>query len=182
MRGYVCKLIYKIKSGDNLRIGKDVVLTRGSIECGKNVTIGDFSEIMGKIKISDDVYIHRNNVLRSFGGCIKIGKGTTINPFTCIYGNVNIGKFVSIATKTTIIASNHNFERIDRYIKEQGVNSKGIVIEDDVWTGANVTILDGVNIRVGAIIAAGAVVNKDVDKYAIVGGVPAKVIGSRLRK
>ena len=68
------------------------------------------------------------------------------------------------------------------YIKEQGVNSKGIVIEDNVWIGASATILDGVTISKGAVIAAGSVVNKNVDKYAIVAGVPAKVIGSRFRK
>ena len=71
---------------------------------------------------------------------------------------------------------------IDMYIKEQGVNSKGIVIEDDVWIGASATILDGVTISKGAVVAAGSVVNKKVDKYAIVAGVPAKVVGSRLRK
>ncbi len=186
MKGYVFRYLYKIEGGKYLRIGKGVFLTRTTIECGRSVTIGDFSEIRGtgKVKIADDVYIHRNVVLRPFGGCIQIRKGTTINPFTCIYGsgNVKIGKFVSIATKTTIVAANHNFNRIDMYIKEQGVNSKGIVIEDDVWIGASATILDGVTISKGAVVAAGAVVNKDVDKYAIVAGVPAKLIGSRLRK
>ena len=184
IRGYVLRFIYRIQGGKKLKVGKNVALNWTSrIECGKNITIGDFCEVSGKIIIDDNVYIHRNVVLRSFGGYIKIGKCTTINHFACIYGQggVHIGKFVSIATKVTIVAANHNFEDIGRYIKEQGVSAKGIVIEDDVWIGANAVILDGVKIGKGAIIAAGAVVNRDVDDYAIVGGVPAKMIGSRLR-
>jgi acetyltransferase-like isoleucine patch superfamily enzyme len=182
IRGYILKFIYRIQGGNKLKIGKDVFLHWASrIECGKNVTIGDFCEISGRISLADNVYIHRNVVLKSFEGYIEIGKNTTINPFTCIYGHgtVKIGNLVSIATKTTIVASNHNFSR-DIPIKEQGSNTKGgITIEADVWIGANVTILDGVDIGKGAIIAAGAVVNKNVDDYTIVGGVPAKVIGSR---
>ena len=184
IRGCIYKYLYIIDGGKSLRMGTRVSLTKATLVCGRNVTIGDFSEAQGEIIIDSDVYVHRNVILRSFTGCIRIGEGTTINPFTCIYGHgkVIIGKFVSIAAKVTIVASNHNFQRTDIPIKQQGVNSKGIVIEDDTWIGANATILDGVKIATGAIVAAGAVVTKDVDKYLIVGGVPAKVIGSRLKK
>jgi len=177
-------LIYKINRGSNLRVGKGVFLSRNSIECGKNVTIEDYSVLSGNIRIDDNVYIHRNVLLRSFNGFIHIGESTTINPFTTIYGhgNVKIGRFVSIATKSSIVSSNHNFELTDIYIKEQGLTSKEIIIEDDVWIGSNVVILSGVKIGKGSIVGAGSVVNKDVGEYTIVGGIPAKLLRLRSKK
>ena len=64
-------------------------------------------------------------------------------------------------------------------IKEQGSTSKGIIIEDNVWIAANVTILDGCKIGQGSIVAAGAVVNKDIPPKSIAGGVPARIIKER---
>ena len=78
-----------------------------------------------------------------------------------------------------MIPSNHNYARTDIPIYRQGETSKGIVIEDDVWIGARVTILDGVRVGGGSIIAAGAVVSKDVEPFSVVGGVPARVLKSR---
>jgi acetyltransferase-like isoleucine patch superfamily enzyme len=92
---------------------------------------------------------------------------------------VKIGKYCSIAPGVVIVGSNHKFDNTEVFIKEQGITIKGIVIEDDVWIGANVTVLDGVKIGKGAIIAAGSVVTKDVNEYYIVGGIPAKVLKSR---
>jgi len=173
LRGKMYKYVYKIEGGKNLRLGEKVLLSpRGGLKCGMNVVVDRFSEILGRVIISDDVHVHRNVLLRSFGGTINIGKGTTINPFVCIYGQggVTIGKYVSIATKTTIVAANHNYRDVNKFIKDQGVTAKGIVIEDDVWIGAHAVILDNVHIGKRSIIAAGAVVNRDVNEYAIVGG------------
>lgn len=64
-------------------------------------------------------------------------------------------------------------------MKKKPENDISVIIEDDVWIGANVTILKGVHIYTGAVIAAGAVVVNDVPKYSIVGGIPAKIIGKR---
>ncbi|MCP4266932.1 MAG: acyltransferase [Candidatus Brocadiaceae bacterium] len=160
------------------------MLSRGTIALGCNVKIEDFSDLRGKIILGDNIHIHRYVVLRSFEGTIEIGVGTTVNPFTTIYGNggVKIGKHCSIATKCTIVAQNHKFKNIHKNIKEQGSSSKGIVIEDDVWIGSNTVILDGVRIESGAIVGAGAVVTKNVNRYSVVGGVPAKVINHRLSK
>jgi len=78
------------------------------------------------------------------------------------------------------VPSNHNFDDLEMPINQQGETKKGISIADNVWIGAGCRILDGVKIGTGAIVASGAVVNKDVPDYAIVGGVPAKLI--RMRK
>jgi acetyltransferase-like isoleucine patch superfamily enzyme len=86
-----------------------------------------------------------------------------------------------IAPNCMISGGNHNY--IDNLIPMifQSSNSKGIIIDDDVWIGANSVILDGVTIEKGAIIAAGSVVKNNVAKYEIVAGNPAKKIKSRLK-
>ena len=85
-----------------------------------------------------------------------------------------------IAQAVTIRDTDHNFQRTDISMIEQGITSSPVVIEDDVWIGHGVTITKGVTIGKGSIIAAGAVVTKDIPSYSIVGGIPAKVIKSRL--
>ena len=78
-----------------------------------------------------------------------------------------------------MVASQHVFSSTRDYIAKQGFTSRGIVVEDDVWIGAGVRILDGVTIGTGAIVGAGAVVTKNVEPFTIVGGVPAGVIRTR---
>ena len=84
-----------------------------------------------------------------------------------------------IGPRVNLMGENHNFDETNISMKSQGVNRSSIVIEDDVWIGANCTILAGVTIKSGAIIAAGAVVTKDVEDCSVVGGVPAKLIKMR---
>jgi acetyltransferase-like isoleucine patch superfamily enzyme len=92
---------------------------------------------------------------------------------------LQIGDGVRIGAGVVIIPSNHVFADPDVPIYRQGNEGKGICIESDVWIGANCTVLDGVTIGQGSVIAAGAVVNKDVDPYSVVGGVPARLIKKR---
>ena len=73
-------------------------------------------------------------------------------------------------------ALNHNFEDTTKRIDEQGVSTQPVVIGDDVWIGANAVILPGVTIGRHCVVAAGAVVTKDVPDNTVVGGVPAKII------
>ena len=117
----------------------------------------------------------------TYGGNITIGDFCSINPYTILYGhgNLSIGNNVLIAAHCVIIPANHIFSDLDSPINSQGLTTKGIIIEDDVWIGAGCRILDGVTVGKGSIIAAGAVVNKDVEPYTIVGGVPAKIIKKR---
>jgi len=142
------------------------------IECrfGGNIYIGKNTELLDYV------------MLLTYKGVIEIGGNCSINPFTIIYGHggTKIGNNVLIAAHTVIIPSNHNFDSLENPIYLQGNTSLGITIEDDVWIGAGCKILDGVTIGQGAVVAAGAVVNRNVEPYSVVGGVPAKLIKKRI--
>lgn len=112
------------------------------------------------IKIKGNVLLGRN-VFITARSEIKIGENSMIGPFTVI----NSG--------------NHNFIDVNNTINSQGHNPLPILIEDDVWIGANCSILSGVKIGKGAIIGAGSVVTKNIDDYSIAVGVPAKEIRNR---
>ena len=94
-------------------------------------------------------------------------------------GGVEIGKYVQVGPNTVIHSANHNFDDIDLPICKQGHTPKKVKIEDDVWIAAGCIILPGVTIGKGAVIAAGAVVTKDVEPYSVVAGAPAKKIKDR---
>ena len=128
--------------------------------------------------------IHPTVIIRE--GCnVSIGNNCLINHNNLIqagkskYGTITIGNFVHTGINVMFMAFNHGFYTTDMPTKEQDYLDAPIVVEDDVWIGAGSIILAGVTIGKGAIIAAGAVVNKDVPPYAIVGGVPAKVLKFR---
>jgi acetyltransferase-like isoleucine patch superfamily enzyme len=89
---------------------------------------------------------------------------------------VTIGNHVNLAQGITVTALNHNFPDAEKRIDEQGVSTAPVTIEDDIWIGANATILPGVSIGQHSVVAAGAVVTKDVPPHSLVAGVPAKVI------
>lgn len=124
----------------------------------------------------------RYSVIES-GACINnavgdviIGDYTRIGLHNTIIGPVNIGHHVNLAQGITVTALNHNFEDSEKRIDEQGVCTTPVVIEDDVWIGANAVILPGVRVGTHSVVAAGAVVTKDVPSHSIVAGIPAKII------
>lgn len=101
----------------------------------------------------------------------------------CTRSEIRIMKGVTIGPSLTIIAGDHNYKTVGKYIIDEHnklpENDKDVVIESDIWIGCNVTILKGVTVHRGSIVAAGSIVIKDVPPYSIVGGNPAKVIGQR---
>lgn len=117
---------------------------------------------------------------------VHMGKGTYCNPGMLADASektkIVIGNNVSIAPHVTLIVESapNNGQEIANipYVKEKLIKSAPIIIDDDVWIGANVTILPGVHIGKCAIIGAGSVVTKDIDEYCIYAGVPAKKIRS----
>jgi len=157
----------------------------------RNITVGKNTVLYGKatlsatspgrIELGDNCVIHHGAQLIAQGGQIALGDRVSVNPYCVLYGHggLTIGNDVLIANHTTMIPANHVFTDPDETIRAQGETREGITIGNDVWIGSHVTLLDGVTIGNGAVVAAGAVVNKDVPPYAVVGGVPAKIIKYR---
>ncbi len=137
---------------------------------------------VGRIDIGRETRIFRGAMLDTRNGLISIGERCSVQPYTLLYGSqagLRIGNDVRIAAHCVIVPFNHVFDAPDLPIARQGVTAKGIVIEDDVWIGAHVTVLDGAIIRSGCVIGAGAVVRGDTEPGAVYAGVPARRIGSR---
>lgn len=111
---------------------------------------------------------------------IEIGDDSSLGIDCMIPYDLKVGKDVMMGPYVTIVGENHNFARRDIPMRLQGYQKfPPVRIEDDVWIGACAIILPGITIGRGAIIAAGAVVTKDVPPYAICGGNPARVIKFR---
>lgn len=123
---------------------------------------------------------------------LSVGDGTSIPKGSTIYctdAPCTIGRKVIFGPNPTIITGDHRTDLIGKYIIDVTVGDKTVngynpydkpvVIEDDVWIGANVTILKGVTIGRGSVVAAGAVVTRSCPPYSIIGGVPAKLIRMR---
>lgn len=110
---------------------------------------------------------------------IRIGNYSELGTRCMIHGNVVIGDNVIMGPDIKIYARNHKFDSLETPIQFQGKEYLKTTIGNDVWIAANVVITGGVNIGNHVIIAAGSVVTKDIPDYAIVGGVPAKVIKFR---
>lgn len=176
---------------------------------GKDIYIEDGVKIYGTacIKLGDGVKIYSNVRLNALGKNnslligsrailehgvdigfldnthIEIGEDTFIGPYTCLagFGDIKIGKGCLIAAHSGIFANSHIFADPIQQIKDQGITTKGIVIEDNCWLGHNVTVIDGITIGRGSVIGAGAVVNKNIPPYSVAVGVPARVISQRQR-
>lgn len=116
-------------------------------------------------------------------GDVVIGRGSYINSGCVIYtGNgVHIGNDCAIAANCTFAATNHEYVRRDMTIKAQRFRPSkgGILLEDDVWIGANCVILDGAILRQGCVIGAGSVVRGEVPAYSIHVGNPLRLVGWR---
>jgi len=112
---------------------------------------------------------------------VELGKFVQLGRGVVIETDIAFGDFVLVAPQVGFIGRNdHRIDVVGAPIWMSGRGrTKGIVIEDDVWIGFRATILDGVRVGTGAVVAAGAVVTKDVPAFTIVGGVPATVIGRR---
>lgn len=109
-----------------------------------------------------------------------VGAHGYIGPQATIPAGVKIGKYVMIGPELLVTGSDHCFQTSGTAVIFSGrPERRDLVIEDDVWIGARVIIMQGVRIGRGAIVAAGAVVTRDVEPYTLVGGVPAKPIKKR---
>jgi len=173
--------------GTKLGNGVEVIGVTSRIVLGQNISIGDGVRLVctdqsAEIIIGDGTIIQPRAILETGpGGRIELGKMNSVNPYCVLYGHggLTTGDYVRIATHTVIIPASHVFDDPDRPITRQGLTKQGICIGRDVWIACGCRILDGVKIGDGSVIAAGAVVNRDVAPFSVVGGVPAKVIKMR---
>lgn len=181
VRGCFKRLFLKEAHG-LLLVGKGVQITHGKhIRCGKNVKFEDFSEIhglcSGGLNFEDYVTISRGVMIRpssyyggDYGSGLTIGEHSSIGSYGYVgcSGKITIGKNVMFGPKCSLFAENHVFSDTANSIKSQGVQQKGITIEDDCWIGSNVTILDGVTIGKGSVVGAGTLVTKDIPAGSVV--------------
>jgi len=147
---------------------------------------GRGSKIYRSVRLDTPPYrrfwLGRRSVIESYCcvnnavGDVIIGDYTRIGIHSTIIGPVCIGHHVNLAQGIVVTALNHNFDNPSKRIDEQGVSTQPVRIGDDVWIGANAVILPGVTIGSHVVVAAGAVVTKDVPANCVVGGVPAKVL------
>ncbi len=157
---------------ETIRFGADCFVSpeaRLFAEPGREIYVGEGSHIAA------EVFLH---------GPIRLGRHVGINHRVTMDGGaagIEIGDHTRIAAHCTFYAFNHGLNP-DRLIREQPVASQGIRIGSDVWIGANVGIVDGVQVGDHAVIAMGSVVTRDVPAYAIVAGTPARVVGDRRDK
>ena len=171
--GFLCRLLYY--RGRLAHCGKNITISEGCYLCecknislGERVALGLFTQLYAggegteSIQIGDDVTLTSHVMINAdFGGHISIGRDCLVGP--------------NVVFRT----SNHICESRSIPIKRQGHNPGEITLEEDVWIGANSSIVGNITIGKGAIIGAGAVVTKDVEEYTIVAGVPARKIGVR---
>lgn len=136
--------------------------------CAKRFSSG----IGNNVNIDKEATIYQDLILGDNSG---VGKKSVVS------GSVIIGKDVMMGPECYIYTRNHNFASVEKPMRLQGYSTiKKVVIEDDVWIGARVTILPGIRIGKGAIIGAASVVTKNVPEYAVVAGNPAKIIKYRI--
>ncbi len=168
-----------------LTVGVNVTLRAPQqIVLGSDVVLDDYCQIIATTNCRCAIEIGEGSFVRSFAclnsgppeGYIRIGRNVAIGQHSVLYGNggLTIGDNVMIAGHCFIVASSHNAEICETPFKDQGITLRGIVIEDNVWIGAGVKVLDGIRIGENSIVAANSVVNKNVPPGSRVGGVPAK--------
>jgi len=167
-----------LRNATLVRFGKGVTLERGvvidglsrnGIELGDNVMIGAYS-------------IVRASIPGNLGAGLRMGKGSGADAYSFFgaAGQITIGENVLMGQHVSFHAENHNYDRTDVPIKDQGTRRMGIVIENDCWIGSNTVFLDGSYVETGCVIGAGSVVRDRIPAYSVAVGAPARVVKSRL--
>ena len=173
---------------------KPYVSPKAQIACpdlhlGQGCFIDDFVTIYssrsgGSVILEERVHVHRGTIIEvGQGGKVIIGQDTHVQSncnLNGYLGSVRIGRQVMIASHCGLTPYQHKIDDLSQPMCEQELTSKGdVVIEDDVWLGMGVKVMDGVRIGQGAVIGAGAVVTEDIPPYSIAVGIPARVVGKR---
>lgn len=168
----VVKCKSRLHAGADFSIDRNVYIDALSV---KGVVFGD------GCSVGMNTVIHCTSLLNDIGIGLRVGNNTGLgtHSFYGCGGGIIIGDNVMVGNYVSLHSENHIFSDKEKTIRSQGVSHQGIVIGNDVWIGAKVTILDGTNIGDGCVIAAGAVCRGSYPSNAIIGGVPAKVLKFR---
>lgn len=181
------------RCGGQLLVARGVrVLNPAQLSVGRRVKLEENVELQARsrrgVRLGDGVTVGRGASIRPSsyyghepGEGLEVGDGTAIGAGSWIgaSGFVSIGCDVLFGPGVVVLPENHLFDDPDATIKSQGVERAGVVVEDDCWIGARAVLLAGVRVGRGAVVAAGAVVTRDVAPNAVVGGVPARVLRMR---
>jgi acetyltransferase-like isoleucine patch superfamily enzyme len=162
----------RMKWGNLLKLGDQVCLSalgKEGITLGNSVSIGAYSRVIV------------STTLNNLGEYIRIGNHVGIGEFAYLggAGGLEIGDHCIAGQYLSCHPENHEHEDLETPIRLQSVTRKGIKVGKNCWLGSKVTILDGVTLGDGCIVAAGSVVNRSFPANSIIGGVPAKLIKSR---
>ncbi|MFT6069499.1 MAG: galactoside O-acetyltransferase [Bacteriovoracaceae bacterium] len=157
--GFILPLGAIVSIPENIEIGEGFGISQGCMILAQGLNSGSQVKIGRNVKLNFNVMINADN-----GGVIEIGDDVLIGP------------------NVVMRAANHKFDSTELAICQQGHSAGNIKIGNNVWLGSGVTILPNVSVGEGSIVAAGAVVTKDVPAFSITAGVPAKVIKNRLSK
>lgn len=163
---------------DRLREQETVVIGEGCFIAPEARIFGEPGRpvVMGEgCAIAAEAFLH---------GPIRLGPRVSVNARASLDGGgkgLVVGAGTRIATGATLYAFDHGLAP-DRLVRDQPVTSRGITLGEDVWVGAQAGVTDGVSIGDHAVVGMGAVVTRDVPQWAIVGGVPARLIGDRREK
>lgn len=189
LRAVFYRLIMKLDGAAAIE-GRVRIVYASNIKLGRNVYLDSgvyLHGLPGGISIGDNTFLMHHTMLHVFNfrklpqAKITIGSNCFLGEYNVIrgQGGVQIGNDVYTGPMVQIVAVNHVYSDPNRPIREQGITAKGIIIEDDVWLGANVTVVDGVTVGRGSIIGAGAVVTQNIPPYSIAVGTPARPVKNR---
>lgn len=159
----------KMRIGEGVRIDDDCYLSARGAETGEFV--------MGA-----ETIVSRGSIIASKRGELSLGRRANVGAGCALYscGGLRIGRDCLLAANCYVGGGSYNPDgRADIPMSEQSVPAEGVEIGDDCWLGVGVTVLDGVRIGRGSVIAAGAVVTEDIPPMTIAGGLPARVIRRR---
>lgn len=170
----------KIREKDKLSMGHKVKLHDGTY-------IDALSIRNGGVQIGDHVVLGRNTRIECTGGLARVGKGVKIGNRTsfandCIFGaagGIEIGDDVVAGQFIRFHSENHEYNDLQKLIKEQGVTHKGIRIGNNCWIGAGAVFLDGAKLGNGCVVGANTVVTKEFPDNVVIAGIPAKIIKFR---
>lgn len=195
IRGFIRGFRYASKNGP-LFMGRKVKLRcKSKISLGAKVRLQDgvFIDALSSngVRLGDRSLLGRYSRIECTGSLSHIGKGLSIgnnstfgsNCYFGAAGGISIGNDVIAGQYVRFHSENHVIEDIDTPIRQQGVTHRGIFVDDDVWIGAGAVFLDGANVGHGCVVAANAVVASGTyPAYSILGGVPARVLKSRIKE